>query len=53
VVIELEGAPEIRFGDGADAERKWRAAAAVLAGPPIGSPEYLDVSVPERAVSGG
>jgi cell division protein FtsQ len=53
VVVELEGAPEIRFGDGSDAERKWNAAAAVLGGPAVGSPGYLDVSIPERAVTGG
>ena len=53
VVIELEGAPELRFGGGEDAERKWRAVAAVLADPDLGTPAYLDVSVPERPVTGG
>ena len=50
VVLELDGAPEIRFGDGERAEEKWEALAAVLAeGVPGGS--YVDVSVPERPVA--
>lgn len=53
VVIAIEGAPELRFGDGARAEQKWRAAVAVLADRELGSPAYLDVSVPERPVTGG
>ena len=53
VTVELEGAPELRFGDGSEAEEKWRAVAAVLASPDLGSPAYLDVSVPERPVTGG
>jgi cell division protein FtsQ len=51
VIVELEGAPELRFGDGDRAADKWRALAAVLAEPGIGSPAYIDVSVPERPVS--
>jgi cell division protein FtsQ len=53
VVLDLEDAPEARFGDGSDAEAKWRALAAVLLSPETGSPAYVDVSVPERPVSGG
>jgi cell division protein FtsQ len=53
VVAEVEGAPELRFGDGERAEEKWRAVAAVLASEDLGSPAYLDVSVPERPVTGG
>ena len=53
VVIALEGAPELRFGGGEDSERKWRAVATVLADPDLGTPAYLDVSVPERPVTGG
>jgi cell division protein FtsQ len=50
VVVELSGAPEVRFGDGERAEEKWEALAAVLAeGVPAGS--YIDVSVPERPVA--
>jgi cell division protein FtsQ len=53
VVVQLEGAPELRFGDGSRAAEKWAAAAAVLSSPQRGSPSYLDVSVPERPVAGG
>ena len=53
VVIELEGAPEARFGDGAEGDRKWEALAAVLLDPASAGAAYVDVSVPERAVSGG
>lgn len=53
VVVELEGAPELRFGGGEDSELKWRAVAAVLSDPEFGSPAYVDVSVPERPVAGG
>jgi cell division protein FtsQ len=53
VVAQLENGPEIRFGDGSRAADKWSAAVAVLSGPERGSPAYLDVSVPERPVSGG
>lgn len=53
VVVALEGAPELRFGDGSEADEKWQAAATVLLDPELGSPAYVDVSVPERTVSGG
>jgi cell division septal protein FtsQ len=53
VVVDLDGAPELRFGDGSDAEEKWAAVAAVLADPDADVPGYLDVSVPSRPVSGG
>jgi hypothetical protein len=52
-VLELENGPEVRFGDGSRAADKWAAAVAVLSGPERGSPSYLDVSVPDRPVSGG
>ena len=52
VVITLEGAPELRFGDGSRSEAKWQAVVSVLARVE-GAPAYVDVSVPERAVSGG
>jgi cell division protein FtsQ len=51
VVVDLDGAPELRFGDGEGAEEKWTALAAVLADPELGSPGYVDVSVPERPVA--
>jgi cell division protein FtsQ len=53
VVVQLENGPEVRFGDGSRAADKWSAAVAVLSGPERGSPAYLDVSVPDRPVSGG
>jgi cell division protein FtsQ len=53
VALQLENGPEVRFGDGDRAADKWSAAVAVLSGPERGSPSYLDVSVPERPVSGG
>ena len=53
VVVQLENGPEIRFGDGSRAADKWAAAVAVLSSPQRGSPSYLDVSVPDRPVSGG
>lgn len=53
VVIQLENGPEARFGDGSRAEDKWTALAAVLLQPESGGAAYADVSVPERAVTGG
>jgi cell division protein FtsQ len=53
VVVSLDGGPDLRFGDGARARDKWTAAVAVLSSSEHGSPSYLDVSVPERPVSGG
>jgi cell division protein FtsQ len=53
VVIDLDGAPELRFGEGEQAADKWRAAVTVLADPELGSPSYVDVSVPTRPVAGG
>ncbi len=52
VVVDLDDAPELRFGDGEDAEEKWKALAAVLTDPELGSPSYVDVSVPGRPVAG-
>ena len=53
VVIQLSDGPEARFGDGSEAEAKWRALAAVLLRPESAGAAYADVSVPERAVTGG
>ena len=53
VAVQLDGGPEVRFGDGSRARDKWTAAVTVLSGPERGSPSYLDVSVPQRPVSGG
>jgi cell division protein FtsQ len=53
VVVSLDNGPDLRFGDGSRARDKWTAAVAVLSSPEHGSPAYLDVSVPDRPVSGG
>lgn len=53
VVVDLRDGPEVRFGDGLRAQDKWEAAVAVLSGDQRGTPSYLDVSVPDRPVSGG
>jgi cell division protein FtsQ len=53
VVLDLRNGPEVRFGDGSRARDKWEAAVAVLSSNERGSPSYLDVSVPDRPVSGG
>jgi cell division protein FtsQ len=53
VVVNLDNGPDLRFGDGSRARDKWTAAVAVLSSSEHGSPSYLDVSVPDRPVSGG
>jgi cell division protein FtsQ len=53
VIVDLKNGPEVRFGDGLRAQDKWKAAVAVLSSDERGSPSYLDVSVPDRPVSGG
>jgi cell division protein FtsQ len=53
VVVDLKNGPEIRFGDGSAAQEKWQAAVTVLSSDERGTPSYLDVSVPDRPVSGG
>ena len=53
VVVNLDGGPDLRFGDGSRARDKWLAAVSVLSSSEHGSPSYLDVSVPDRPVTGG
>jgi cell division protein FtsQ len=53
VVVDLDGGPQLRFGDGSHAGDKWKAVVAVLSSEERGSPSYLDISVPDRPVSGG
>jgi cell division protein FtsQ len=53
VVVELSSGLELRFGGAEDGALKWRAAAAVLADPELGSVAYLDLTVPRRPVAGG
>jgi cell division septal protein FtsQ len=44
---------EIRFGDDRGAEKKWEAAAAVLADPSVTLLSYVDVHAPNRPAVGG
>jgi cell division protein FtsQ len=53
VVVDMDGAPELRFGEGELATDKWQAVVTVLADSGLGSPGYVDVSVPTRPVAGG
>lgn len=53
VVVDLESAPELRFGDGTEADSKWKAVAAVLLDSDRQPSAYIDVSVPGRTVTGG
>jgi cell division protein FtsQ len=53
VVVDLDGAPEFRFGEGDKASSKWQSVVTVLADRDLGAPGYVDVSVPERPVAGG
>jgi hypothetical protein len=48
VDVMLDSGIELRFGEAAQAERKWRAAAAVLADPTIESLDYVDLHAPSR-----
>lgn len=53
VDVELVSGIELRFGSAADASRKWRAAAAVLADPTITTLDYVNVLAPGRPTIGG
>ncbi len=48
VDVELSSGVELRFGSDAEAARKWRAAAAVLADPSINALDYIDLEAPGR-----
>jgi cell division septal protein FtsQ len=53
VEVELTSGIELDFGSAAQAERKWRAAAAVLADPSLTALDSVDVSAPSKpAISG-
>lgn len=52
LVLRLRGGPEVRMGESGRLRLKWRAAELVLDDPGVGSPSYLDVSVPDRPVTG-
>jgi len=50
---DLRDGPDLVFGSGSDASRKWLAAARVLADPSAAGATYLDLRVPERVAAGG
>ena len=53
VDVELSSGIELRFGGAAEAARKWRAAAAVLADPSITALDYVDLSAQGAPAVGG
>jgi cell division septal protein FtsQ len=53
VDVHLTTGIELRFGDATKAEKKWRAAAAVLADPEITALDYVDLQAPSRPTYGG
>lgn len=53
LTLDLRGGPDLVFGSGSDAHRKWLAAVRVLADPSSAGATYLDLRVPERVAAGG
>ncbi|MBS1880476.1 MAG: cell division protein FtsQ [Actinobacteria bacterium] len=53
VDVELTSGIELRFGDSSQAERKWKAAAAVLADKSITALSYVDLHSPSHPAYGG
>ncbi len=53
VDVNLTTGIELRFGDAGQAERKWRAAAAVLADPEVTALDYVDLHAPRHPAYGG
>jgi hypothetical protein len=53
VDVELSSGIELLFGSASDVERKWRAAAAVLADPSITALDYVNLLAPGRPEVGG
>ena len=53
VDVEFTSGIEIHFGDARGAEKKWKAAAAVLADPSVTMLSYVDVHAPTRPTVGG
>jgi hypothetical protein len=51
--VELDGGVDLLFGNVRKARLKWRAAAAVLADPELGSLDYVNLTVPGRPAVGG
>jgi len=53
VEVELTTGVEVLFGDATQAERKWKAAAAVLADPSVTTLDYVNVIAPGNPSFGG
>jgi cell division protein FtsQ len=53
VDVELRSGIELRFGDASQTEKKWRAAAAVLADPSVSALDYVDLHAPSHPAIGG
>ncbi len=53
VIVELEDGPELIFGGGEEAGKKWAAAARVLAEISAQGATYLDLRIPGRVAAGG
>jgi cell division protein FtsQ len=53
LTLDLRNGPDLVFGSGSDAARKWTAAVRVLADPSSAGATYLDLRVPERVAAGG
>ena len=53
LTVDMRDGPQLVFGSGADAVRKWAAAVRVLADPTSAGATYLDLRVPERVAAGG
>ena len=52
-VVELRNGPELRFGPLTELDRKWSAAAAVLAARSARGARFVDVRLPDRPSAGG
>lgn len=53
VEVELTSGIELRFGDSSGADKKWKAAAAVLADPEVEALDYVDLRSPGHPALGG
>ncbi|MDA0172321.1 cell division protein FtsQ/DivIB [Solirubrobacter taibaiensis] len=53
VIVDLDDGPELIFGGGEEADKKWAAAARVLAEISARGAVYLDLRVPGRVAAGG
>jgi cell division protein FtsQ len=53
LTLQMRNGPDLVFGSGSDAARKWAAAVRVLADPSSAGATYLDLRVPERVAAGG